>query len=96
MIGLLHGDDRELLQALIAREAFDVLVHGHTHQARVGIPEDTGRQPRGDLWLPDRQAYHRGAGYGSQGCGGALSLIVWKRCECGRRLPQDSRAFTKT
>jgi putative phosphoesterase len=40
MIGLLHGDDRELLQALIAREAFDVLVHGHTHQARVG---DTGK-----------------------------------------------------
>jgi putative phosphoesterase len=34
-IGLLHGDDRELLQALIAREAFDIVVHGHTHQAVV-------------------------------------------------------------
>ncbi|NLZ29820.1 MAG: metallophosphoesterase [Methanomicrobiales archaeon] len=34
-IGLLHGDDRELLQALIGREAFDVVVHGHTHQVRV-------------------------------------------------------------
>lgn len=34
-IGLLHGDDRELLQALIGREAFDVVVHGHTHQVGV-------------------------------------------------------------
>ncbi|MFA6671878.1 MAG: metallophosphoesterase [Methanoculleus sp.] len=34
-IGLLHGDDRELLQALIGRKAFDVVVHGHTHQAGV-------------------------------------------------------------
>lgn len=35
MGGLLHGDDRELLQALIGRKAFDVVVHGHTHQAQV-------------------------------------------------------------
>ena len=34
-IGLLHGDDRELLQALIGRKAFDVVVHGHTHRAQV-------------------------------------------------------------
>ncbi len=34
-MGLLHGDDRELLQALIGRKAFDVVVHGHTHQAQV-------------------------------------------------------------
>lgn len=37
-IGLLHGDDRELLQALIGRKAFDVVVHGHTHQAGVRTP----------------------------------------------------------
>ncbi|HOI12629.1 MAG TPA: metallophosphoesterase [Methanoculleus sp.] len=36
-IGLLHGDDRELLQALIARKAFDVVVHGHTHQSVVRV-----------------------------------------------------------
>ncbi|CVK32888.1 putative enzyme [Methanoculleus bourgensis] len=34
-IALLHGDDRELLQALIGRKAFDVVVHGHTHQVGV-------------------------------------------------------------
>jgi putative phosphoesterase len=34
-IGLLHGDDRELLQALIGRKAFDIVVHGHTHKAEV-------------------------------------------------------------
>ena len=34
-IGLLHGDDRELLQALIGRKAFDIIVHGHTHKADV-------------------------------------------------------------
>lgn len=34
-IGLLHGDDRELLHALIGRKAFDVVVHGHTHQVKV-------------------------------------------------------------
>lgn len=36
-IGLLHGDDRELLQALIGRKAFDVVVHGHTHQSVVRV-----------------------------------------------------------
>ncbi|WP_292407862.1 MULTISPECIES: metallophosphoesterase [unclassified Methanoculleus] len=40
-IGLLHGDDRELLQALIGRKAFDVIVHGHTHQAEVRTPGGT-------------------------------------------------------
>lgn len=34
-IGLLHGDDRELLQTLIERKTFDVVVHGHTHQVEV-------------------------------------------------------------
>ncbi|MDV2482062.1 metallophosphoesterase [Methanoculleus sp. Wushi-C6] len=34
-IGLLHGDDRELLQALIGQKAFNVVVHGHTHRAEV-------------------------------------------------------------
>jgi uncharacterized protein len=34
-IGLLHGDDQELLKALIDRSAFDVVVHGHTHRAYV-------------------------------------------------------------
>jgi len=28
---LLHGDDRELLDALIESESFDVIVHGHSH-----------------------------------------------------------------
>lgn len=34
-IGLLHGDDRELLQTLIGRKTFDVVVHGHTHKVEV-------------------------------------------------------------
>jgi uncharacterized protein len=34
-VGLLHGHEQELLRALIEREAFDVLVHGHTHQAGI-------------------------------------------------------------
>jgi putative phosphoesterase len=32
-IALLHGTDMELLEALIDRESFDVVVHGHTHVA---------------------------------------------------------------
>ncbi len=36
-IGLLHGDERELLDALIGQEAFDVVVHGHTHRAEVSL-----------------------------------------------------------
>lgn len=34
-IALLHGHERELLHALIEREAFDIIVHGHTHKAGV-------------------------------------------------------------
>ncbi len=34
-IGLLHGNERALLKALIGSESFDVMVHGHTHTAEV-------------------------------------------------------------
>jgi putative phosphoesterase len=34
-IALLHGDEEELLEALINSESFDVVVHGHTHKAEV-------------------------------------------------------------
>ncbi|MEM0058051.1 MAG: metallophosphoesterase [Candidatus Bathyarchaeia archaeon] len=34
-IALLHGSEEELLKALIEGEAFDVVVHGHTHRAEV-------------------------------------------------------------
>jgi putative phosphoesterase len=34
-IGLLHGTEEELLKALIDSESFDVVVHGHTHEAEV-------------------------------------------------------------
>ena len=34
-ITLLHGNEEELLKALIESESFDVLVHGHTHKAEV-------------------------------------------------------------
>ena len=34
-IGLLHGDDEELLEALIVSEGHDVIVHGHTHKAEI-------------------------------------------------------------
>jgi len=34
-IALLHGSDEELLKALIDCEAFDVVVHGHSHKAEV-------------------------------------------------------------
>jgi putative phosphoesterase len=34
-IGLLHGSDPVLLQALIRSGAYDVVVHGHTHQAGI-------------------------------------------------------------
>jgi putative phosphoesterase len=34
-IALLHGDEEELLNALINSEGFDVVVHGHTHKAEV-------------------------------------------------------------
>lgn len=32
-IALLHGNEEELLKALINSESFDVVVHGHTHKA---------------------------------------------------------------
>jgi uncharacterized protein len=32
-IALLHGDETELLEALLKRECFDALVYGHTHVA---------------------------------------------------------------
>lgn len=34
-IALLHGNEEELLKALIDNESFDVLIHGHTHKAEV-------------------------------------------------------------
>jgi hypothetical protein len=34
-IALLHGNEAELLKALINSESFDVVVHGHTHMAEV-------------------------------------------------------------
>ena len=34
-IVLLHGSNRELLETLIESDAFDVVVHGHTHKAEV-------------------------------------------------------------
>jgi hypothetical protein len=34
-IALLHGSDKELLKSLIDCESFDVVVHGHTHNAEV-------------------------------------------------------------
>jgi hypothetical protein len=34
-IALLHGDDEELLKALVESGGFDVVVHGHTHKAEV-------------------------------------------------------------
>lgn len=34
-IVVLHGDDEELLKALIDTQAFDVIVHGHLHTAEI-------------------------------------------------------------
>jgi putative phosphoesterase len=34
-IALLHGNEEELLKALIDSESFDVIVHGHMHKADV-------------------------------------------------------------
>ncbi|MBS7633364.1 metallophosphoesterase [Candidatus Bathyarchaeota archaeon] len=34
-IALVHGDEEELLKALIESGAFDVIVHGHTHAAEI-------------------------------------------------------------
>jgi hypothetical protein len=33
-IALLHGDEAELLRSLIDVESYDVVVHGHTHEAK--------------------------------------------------------------
>ncbi len=33
VIALLHGHQRELLEALVASQGFDYVVHGHSHQA---------------------------------------------------------------
>ncbi len=34
-IALLHGDEEELLKALVDSESFDVVVHGHVHKAEI-------------------------------------------------------------
>jgi putative phosphoesterase len=34
-IALLHGNEEELLKALIDSESFDVVVHGHFHRVEV-------------------------------------------------------------
>jgi putative phosphoesterase len=34
-VGLLHGKETDLLRSLIELETYDVLVYGHTHQAKV-------------------------------------------------------------
>lgn len=33
-IGMVHGDEEELLRSLINVEGYDVIVHGHTHEAK--------------------------------------------------------------
>ncbi|MFQ5821903.1 MAG: metallophosphoesterase [Candidatus Heimdallarchaeota archaeon] len=33
-IALLHGEEEDLLNSLIATECYDVVVHGHTHDAK--------------------------------------------------------------
>ena len=33
-IALLHGDETELLRSIIDVESYDVIVHGHTHEAK--------------------------------------------------------------
>jgi len=33
-IGMLHGEEEELLRSLINVEGYDVIVHGHTHEAK--------------------------------------------------------------
>ncbi len=34
-IALLHGDEEELLEALINSQSFDIVVHGHNHKTEV-------------------------------------------------------------
>ncbi len=33
-IAMLHGEEEELLRSLINTESYDVIVHGHTHEAK--------------------------------------------------------------
>lgn len=33
-IALLHGEEEELLRSLISAESHDIIVHGHTHEAK--------------------------------------------------------------
>ena len=33
-IALLHGEDEELLKSLVNTESYDVVVHGHSHEAK--------------------------------------------------------------
>ena len=40
-IALLHGEETELLNALINAESHDVIVHGHTHKAEIYRKGDT-------------------------------------------------------
>lgn len=34
-IALLHGEEEELLQSIINTESYDIVVHGHSHEARI-------------------------------------------------------------
>ncbi len=34
-IGMVHGEEGELLQSLINVEGYDVIIHGHTHKAKI-------------------------------------------------------------
>jgi putative phosphoesterase len=38
---LLHGSDKELLKSLIDSDSFDIIVHGHTHNAETYKREQT-------------------------------------------------------
>ena len=40
-IALLHGEENDLLKALINAESHDVVVHGHTHKAKIYRKGDT-------------------------------------------------------
>jgi len=40
-IALLHGEENDLLKALINAESHDVVVHGHTHKAEIYRKGDT-------------------------------------------------------
>ncbi len=40
-IALLHGEETDLLESIIDTSAFDVVVHGHTHQASIRKQNET-------------------------------------------------------